>query len=159
MQIIEIQELIDFINKSGLEEVNIETEAIKIHVKRSIASPPYNAPAVYNTPPSAAPLHPPISSPTFPIPTSTAPTIEANYITIKSPMIGTFYQSPNPEAPPFVTKGSIIAKGTKLCIIESMKLYNEIEADITGKIVKILVDDVSPVEYDQPLFLVDPSPA
>ena len=80
-----------------------------------------------------------------------------HYVTIKSPMIGTFYRSPHPEAAPFVKEGDIIACGTKLCIIEAMKLYNEIESEVAGKIVKILLDDVSPIEYDQPLFLVDPT--
>ncbi|MCT4697133.1 MAG: acetyl-CoA carboxylase biotin carboxyl carrier protein [Candidatus Cardinium sp.] len=138
----EIQELIDFITKSGLEEVHIETEAIKIHIKRSIPIPGHM--------PSLAPN-------TLSLPTpATDPEHSPQYITVKSPMIGTFYRSPNPEAAPFVKEGDEIVKGTKLCIIEAMKLYNEIESEVIGKIVQVLVDDVSPVEYDQPLFLVDP---
>ncbi|TSJ80583.1 MAG: acetyl-CoA carboxylase biotin carboxyl carrier protein [Candidatus Cardinium sp.] len=140
----EIQELIDFITKSGLEEVHIETEAIKIHVKRSIPIPGH----VASLPPNP-----------FVPPAQIAPEAGANnpnHITIKSPMIGTFYRSPHPEEAPFVKEGDAIVKGTKLCIIEAMKLYNEIESEVTGKIVQILVDDVSPVEYDQPLFIVEP---
>ena len=142
MKTTEIQELIDFITKSGLEEVHIETEAIKIHVKRSI--PGHVAPLAPNA---------------LPLPTQATASVQDNspdYITIKSPMIGTFYRSPNPSEAPFVKEGDVIAKGNKLCIIEAMKLYNEIESEVTGKIVQILVDDVSPVEYDQPLFVVDP---
>lgn len=150
MKTTEIQELIDFITKSGLEEVNIETEAIKIHVKRSMPIPQHVAAALPNV------FSPSLSS----SPSSVAPgkesSIETNYITVKSPMIGTFYRSPNPSEAPFVKEGDTIVKGSKLCIIEAMKLYNEIESEITGKIVQILVDDVSPVEYDQPLFLVHP---
>lgn len=138
----EIQELIDFITKSGLEEVHIETEAIKIHVKRGMSIPGHVAALASNALP-----------PSIPTP---ATENRSNYITIKSPMIGTFYRSPNPEEAPFVKEEDAIVKGSKLCIIEAMKLYNEIESEVTGKIVQILVDDVSPVEYDQPLFVVDP---
>ncbi|ROT47640.1 acetyl-CoA carboxylase biotin carboxyl carrier protein [Candidatus Cardinium hertigii] len=154
MKTIEIQGLIDFIAKSGLEEVNIETEAIKIHIKRSLPAPQQLVSATHNAFPPSVPTH-------APLPASTALTalennVASHYVTIKSPMIGTFYRSPDPESLPFVELGDTIAKGTKLCIIEAMKLYNEIEAEVDGKIVKILVDDISPVEYDQPLFLVDP---
>lgn len=150
MKTTEIQELIDFITKSGLEEVNIETAAIKIHVKRSIPAPQQMASLV----PNGHPLSLPTQVPSMP--TVQENNLEAGYITIKSPMIGTFYRSPNPAEAPFIKEGDTIVKGTKLCIIEAMKLYNEIESEVTGKIVQILVDDVSPVEYDQPLFLVDP---
>lgn len=142
----EIQELIDFITQSGLEEVHIETEAIKIHVKRSMPISGH----VASLPPNALPLAP--TAPVVPAGKENS----ANHITIKSPMIGTFYRSPHPEEAPFVKEGDAIVKGTKLCIIEAMKLYNEIESEVTGKIVAILVDDVSPVEYDQPLFVVAP---
>jgi acetyl-CoA carboxylase biotin carboxyl carrier protein len=90
-------------------------------------------------------------------PVAAAPAENANYITVKSPMIGTFYRKPSPDKPMFVEVGSTIGKGDVLCVIEAMKLFNEIESEVTGKIVKILVDDMSPVEFDQPLFLVDPS--
>ncbi|MGI2299341.1 acetyl-CoA carboxylase biotin carboxyl carrier protein [Candidatus Cardinium hertigii] len=142
----EIQELIDFITQSGLEEVHIETEAIKIHVKRSNAMPQQVASLSPNS----------LSSPTQVAPILQENRLATNYITIKSPMIGTFYRSPSPEETPFVKEGDAVAKGTKLCIIEAMKLYNEIESEVTGKIIQILVDDISPVEYDQPLFLVEP---
>ena len=150
MKIKEIEGLIDFIAQSGLEEVNIETEQIKLTVKR-------NAPIVQQIIPEA---------PGTPAPkqatSSTADTVGSdpapnNYVEFKSPMIGTFYQAPNPDAPPFVQVGDRVEKGQKLCVIEAMKLFNEIEADIPGTIVNILVDDASPVEYDQPLFLVDPA--
>ncbi|MGI2257321.1 acetyl-CoA carboxylase biotin carboxyl carrier protein [Candidatus Cardinium hertigii] len=148
MKTTEIQELIDFITQSGLEEVHIETEAIKIHVKRSNAIPQPVA--------SLSSSVPPLSFPTQAAPTVQENKLAANYITIKSPMIGTFYRSPSPEETPFVKEGDLVVKGTKLCIIEAMKLYNEIESEVSGKIIQILVDDVSPVEYDQALFLVEP---
>lgn len=151
MKTTEIQELIDFIAKSGLEEVNIETAAIKIHVKRSISTPQHIASLVPNQHPLSLPTQ--VAS----MPTVQENNLEAGYVTIKSPMIGTFYRSPSPTEAPFIKEGDAIVKGTKLCIIEAMKLYNEIESEVTGKIVQILVDDVSPVEYDQPLFLVDPA--
>lgn len=150
MKTTEIQELIDFITKSGLEEVNIETEVIKIHVKRSLVIPQQLPTMVSSGLPLAAstPLVQPLSV--------QQSSLETNYLTIKSPMIGTFYRSPNPGQDPFVKEGDIIAQGTKLCIIEAMKLYNEIESEVAGKIIQILVDDVAPVEYDHPLFLIEP---
>jgi len=147
MKTTEIQELIDFITQSGLEEVHIETEAIKIHVKRSNAIP-------QQVVASLAPNGLPSPAQVAPIPQENK--LPANCITIKSPMIGTFYRSPSPEEAPFVKEGDPVVKGTKLCIIEAMKLYNEIESEVTGKIIQILVDDISPIEYDQPLFLVEP---
>lgn len=150
MKTTEIQELIDFITKSGLEEVNIETEAIKIHVKRSLVIP-QQLPTMVS---SGLPLAP--SAPLVQPPSVQQSSLETNYLTIKSPMIGTFYRSPNPGQDPFVKEGDIIAQGTKLCIIEAMKLYNEIESEVAGKIIQILVDDVAPVEYDHPLFLIEP---
>lgn len=152
----EIRDLIDFISESGLEEVNIETEEFKIRVKRSteqavVAAAPAAVAPVAAAAPVAAP------SPATP-PVSNAPAgNEANMITIKSPMIGTFYRSANPESDVFVSVGDEVTVGKPVCIIEAMKLFNEIESDVTGKIVKVLVDNASPVEYDQPLFLVDPS--
>lgn len=145
MKRIEIQELIDFIAKSGLEEVDIETEAIKIHIKRSSLS--------------LAQLPAPISPKVAAILPSDFPEQEASahYITIKSPMVGTFYRAPSPGAAPFVQVGDTIVKGSKLCLIEAMKLYNELESEYAGKVVKILLDDVSPVEFDQALFVVDPT--
>lgn len=155
----EIRDLIDFISGSGLEEVNIETEEFKISVKRS--SPPVAVAAA----PSVAPLSQVASAPVQQAPASTSQAAEpakpaatdANLITIKSPMIGTFYRAANPESPEFVNVGDTIAKGDPVCIIEAMKLFNEIESEVSGKIVKVLVDNAQPVEYNQPLFLVDPS--
>lgn len=158
----EIQELLEFIASSGLEEVNIETEQLKIQTKKSInvvsttvnAAPVSYAPAPVASAP--APSAAPATAPVVAVPVVSAP-VSDNYITIKSPMIGTFYKSTGPEADPFVNIGDGISKGQTVCIIEAMKLFNEIESEINGKIVKILVENASPVEYDQPLFIVDPS--
>lgn len=153
----EIQDLIDFIAKSGLEEVNIETEAFKIQVKKhaevkqviQAAAPVAAAPA----PAAPAPAAAPAVTPAAPAPAAE----DSKYVTIKSPMIGTFYRSASPESGPFVNVGDKVEAGKPVCIIEAMKLFNEIESEISGTIVKVLVDNASPVEYDQPLFLVDPS--
>ena len=151
----EIQDLISFLSKSGLEEVNIETKGFKVSIKRSAEQ---NMMAV----PTGIPAP-------VPAPTMIAPTIESseikknssdsnkNLIEIKSPMIGTFYRSANPETPPFIEIGSNVKKEDIVCVIEAMKLFNEIESEVSGKIVKILIDNAQPVEYDQPLFLVEPS--
>lgn len=159
----EIQDLIDFIAKSGLEEVNIETEAFKIKVKKSqevkhVVSEVVAAAAPAPRPSAPAPAAP--SAPAAEAPKA-APAAssgdDSKYIAVKSPMIGTFYRSSNPESEPFVKVGDKIKAGQAVCIIEAMKLFNEIESEVSGTIVKILVDNASPVEYDQPLFLVDPS--
>ncbi len=153
----EIRELIDFISGSGLEEVNIETEEFKISVKRS----PDQAVVTTAVPAVAPPVAAPVSAAPAPVaaPATEAPAAadESNYVTIKSPMIGTFYRSANPESAPFVSVGDDITAGKTVCIIEAMKLFNDIDSEVSGKIVKVLVDNSSPVEYDQPLFLVDPS--
>lgn len=156
----EIQDLIDFIAKSGLNEVNIETEAFKIQVKKQAevvtrmveaAPAPVAAPA-----PQAAPAPAPAAS--APTADSAAPASDdSKYVAIKSPMIGTFYRSANPESDPFVKVGDSVKAGDTVCIIEAMKLFNEIESEVSGKIVKVVVDNASPIEYDQVLFLVDPS--
>ena len=145
----EIQDLIDYISSTGLAEVKIKTEEFELSVKKyadgstSAPAPQYiAAPA----PASAAPT-----------PASPSPAPSSNLVEIKSPMIGTFYLTANPDSAPFVTEGGSISAGKTVCIIEAMKLFNEIEAEISGKIVKILVANASPVEYDQPLFLVDPA--
>jgi acetyl-CoA carboxylase biotin carboxyl carrier protein len=165
----ELQELIDFIAKSGLNKVDIETEEFKLSVKREPDAPKIQYLA--GETPAAAPLAPaPVAAvaapaaapaPATPAPaTTTAPAAGANesrYVTIKAPMIGTLYRSASPDSPSFVEVGDEIKKGQVICIIEAMKLFNEIEAEVAGKIVKVLVDNASPVEYDQPLFLVDPS--
>jgi acetyl-CoA carboxylase biotin carboxyl carrier protein len=154
----EIEELIKFVSKSGVSEVSLETEEIKITIKNASARAPeqiYTAVAA----PVAAPqvLAAPPAPPAAIKETSAPASDESKYISIKSPMIGTFYRTPNPEKPNFVNVGDEIKTGQVLCIIEAMKLFNEIESEVSGRIVKVLVDNSSPVEYDQPLFLVDPS--
>lgn len=156
----EIQELLDFISQSGLAEVNIETEQFKISVKKHAAAAAQHS---HQTPIQQFAAPQPVALPVSP--TTTAPVQEktektpeaaSKLLTIKSPMIGTFYRSSNPESPNFVNVGDEITAGHPVCIIEAMKLFNEIESEISGKIVKILVENASPVEYDQPLFLVEP---
>lgn len=153
----EIKSMIDFISKSGLAEVNIETETFKINVKReaegTVIATPVAAPA-----PAAVAAPAPVAAPAA-APAEAAPAADdsSKYVEIKSPIIGTFYRSPKPEDPSFVNVGDKINVGDKVCIVEAMKLFNEIESDISGTIVKVLVENSSPIEYDQPLFLVDPS--
>ncbi|SIT82836.1 acetyl-CoA carboxylase biotin carboxyl carrier protein [Pontibacter indicus] len=161
----EIQDLIDFIAKSGLNKVNIETEEFKISVKRDpdqqvtyvkeAASAPVQH-AAAPAPAAGAPAAP--QAPAAPAAPAAAPASDdSKYIAIKAPMIGTFYRSSSPDKPAFVNVGDEVKKGQVICIIEAMKLFNEIESEVSGKIVKVLVDNANPVEYDQPLFLVDPS--
>lgn len=159
----EIQEILEFIATSGLEEVNIEMENVKITTKKSYQPTAVvsQAPQVLAAPvamqaPAAVALAP-VAAESKPTAESTTSALEAGYKTIKSPMIGTFYRSSGPNEDLFVNVGDSVSKGTTVCIIEAMKLFNEIESDFAGKIVKILVNDATPVEYDQPLFLVDPS--
>jgi acetyl-CoA carboxylase biotin carboxyl carrier protein len=156
MDIKQIQDLIRFVSKSGVNEVSIEQKDFKITIKTNQAPTYVNAtiPAANTVSPVAAatPVNP-VSAP----PVVHAADDTAKYITIKSPMIGTFYRSASPEKPLLVNVGDEIEPGTVLCIIEAMKLFNEIESELSGRIVKILVDNASPVEYDQPLFLVEPA--
>jgi acetyl-CoA carboxylase biotin carboxyl carrier protein len=155
----DIQQLIDFISKSGLDEVKIETSELKINVKRSATPTMIAAPAPTTLPaaaPVAAPAVQPAATPAAPAAPATAAAPATNQITIKSPMIGTFYRSANPESPMLVEVGDEIKPGKVVCIIEAMKLFNEIEAEISGRIVKVLVENATPVEYDQPLFIVEP---
>ncbi|HEY0246145.1 MAG TPA: acetyl-CoA carboxylase biotin carboxyl carrier protein [Mucilaginibacter sp.] len=151
MDIKQIQDLIRFVSKSGVNEVSIEQKDFKITIKTNEA-------VVHTAVP--APQHI-IAAPTAPaaIPAAAQEPVVAaasNYVTIKSPMIGTFYRSATPDKPLYVNVGDEIKSGTVVCIIEAMKLFNEIESEISGRIVKVLVDNASPVEYDQPLFLVEP---
>lgn len=152
----EIQDLIDFIAKSELDEVHIETDEFKIKVRKTAKQ---NVIEVANA--VAQQVQPPAAPVAAQVPSAdgaAAPAETDNgYITIKAPMIGTFYRSANPESDSFVNVGDTIGEGNTVCIIEAMKLFNEIESEISGTIVKILVDNSSPVEYDQPLFLVDPA--
>jgi acetyl-CoA carboxylase biotin carboxyl carrier protein len=156
----EIQELIDFVANTGLAEVNIETEQFKLNIKKypdvmKSEAPTYSAPALPVAAPVSAPAAPAVQAAA---PVAAAPKVEAasNLITIKSPMIGTFYRSAGPDKPLFVNVGDEVTPGKAVCIVEAMKLFNEIESEISGTIVKILVDNATPVEYDQPLFLVEP---
>ncbi len=171
MKVSEIQELIKFISKSGVSEVEIEHKDFKINIK----TPPYRKgrgiesiapqqvvthqmiPAqMQQTMPAQMPM---AAAPATAAPTTAAPQEDenANYIEIKSPMIGTFYRKPSPDKAEFAKVGDVIGEGDTVCVIEAMKLFNEIESEISGKIVKVLVDDITPVEYDQVLFLVDPA--
>ena len=157
MDLKEIQNLIKFVSNSGVAEVKLEMDDVKITIKTTLEGTTPEITYLQQAPvaqaaPQAAP------APVAAAPVAAAPVAEnANYITVKSPMIGTFYRKPSPDKPMFVEFGSTISKGDVVCVIEAMKLFNEIEAEVSGKIVKILVDDMSPVEFDQPLFIVDPS--
>ncbi len=168
MKATEIQELLAFISKSGLDEVNIETSEIKLKVKKhtsakikqnfiqpSVAAMPADSTGLV----AANSYHPSSHVSSDKPERKEEGTAEDNgkLVTIKSPMIGTFYLSPNPDAQPFVQVGDRVNIGQTVCIVEAMKLFNEIESEHAGTVVKILVDDASPVEYDQPLFLIDPS--
>ncbi|WP_100613827.1 acetyl-CoA carboxylase biotin carboxyl carrier protein [Confluentibacter citreus] len=161
MDIKEIQNLIKFVAKSGASEVKLEMDDIKITIK---TGPDPDTAAVHYAPVAtqipqvaAAPISEvkPVTDASAPV--TPAPIENSKYITIKSPIIGTFYRKPSPDKPLFVEVGQTISEGDVLCIIEAMKLFNEIESEVSGKVVKILVDDSSPVEFDQPLFLIDPS--
>jgi len=151
----EIQHLLSFIASSGLDEVNIESENFKLSVRRSAAQVIVQAaPVMHAAPAPAAPAVAQAAAPPAAAP-ATAPA--AKTITQKSPMIGTFYTSPTPEAPPLAKVGDVIKKGQIICIIEAMKLFNEIESDFDGTILQVLVNNANPVEYDQPLFIIDPA--
>jgi len=155
MDIKQIQELIRFVSKSGVNEVAIEQKDFKITIKTNQAPTVVHASIPAPQPVAQSVL---AAAPAPAAPVAAAPPADdtSKYITIKSPMIGTFYRSASPEKPIFVNVGDEIKPGAVLCIIEAMKLFNEIESEVSGRIVKILVDNASPVEYDQPLFLVEP---
>jgi acetyl-CoA carboxylase biotin carboxyl carrier protein len=162
MDIKEIQNLIKFVAKSGASEVKLEMDDIKITIRTgsdadvtyvSQAAPMQMAPAQQAAPAPAAPAV--NEAPAAPAPAPAAS--NDKYVTVKSPIIGTFYRKASPEKPAFVEVGDSIKEGDTLCIIEAMKLFNEIESEVSGTIVKVLIDDSSPVEFDQPLFLVDTS--
>jgi acetyl-CoA carboxylase biotin carboxyl carrier protein len=161
MELKDIQALIKFVSNSGVDEVDIEKKDFKLSIKKVqqktevVAMAPAAQPVQQQAPaPAPAP-----AAPAAPAPEAAAPKAEANsnLVEIKSPMIGTFYRSSAPDKPSFVEVGDEIKPGKVLCIVEAMKLFNEIESEVSGKIVKVLVDDATPVEYDQPLFLVEPS--
>jgi acetyl-CoA carboxylase biotin carboxyl carrier protein len=157
MKTSEIRDLIDFISQSGLNEVNIETKELKLHVKRepdqkvmksspapAMMTMPMQAPVAHAPAPAAAPRHEK--------PASAGKTT----VDVKSPMIGTFYRSSNPDTPPFISVGDKVTKGQTVCIIEAMKLFNEIESEVSGTVVKVMLENATPVEYDQVLFVVEP---
>jgi acetyl-CoA carboxylase biotin carboxyl carrier protein len=156
MDLKEIQALIKFVSTAGVDEVQINQKDFKLLIKKNPAqftTAQYTPMAVQAAPMTAAPI-------ASAAPVAAAPVAEPkadNLITIKSPMVGTFYRTPNPESPMFVNVGDDVKPGKVVCIIEAMKLFNEIESEISGKIVKVLVDNATPVEYDQPLFLVEPA--
>jgi len=158
MDLREIQALIKFVSTNAVDEVEISRKDFKLLIRKNpaqVVAASVAAPIAHQV--IAAPA---VSSPVAPAPVASAPVaapVADNLITIKSPMVGTFYRSSNPETPSFVNVGDEVKSGKVVCIIEAMKLFNEIESEISGKIVKVLVDNASPVEYDQPLFLVEPA--
>ena len=162
MDLKEIQNLIKFVANSGVAEVKLEMDDVKVTIRTTLEGNTTETTYVQQMPAQPvlqqAVIPQAIAPAAAALATPAAPAAEdSKYVTIKSPIIGTFYRKPSPDKPVFVEVGSTIGKGDVLCVIEAMKLFNEIEAEISGKIVKILVDDMSPVEFDQPLFLVDPS--
>ncbi len=175
MKLSEIQDLIKFVSRSGVNEVEIEQKDFKILIKSDyMAKKKSNVaadPVIQQVPVMQAPVAQPMVQQVTPAatpnvaaapaaasaPAAAMPDENENYITIKSQMIGTFYRSSSPDKPAFVEVGDSVKEGDAICIVEAMKLFNEIESDVSGKIVKVLVDDATPVEFDQPLFLVDPS--
>ncbi|MDG2174056.1 MAG: acetyl-CoA carboxylase biotin carboxyl carrier protein [Flavobacteriaceae bacterium] len=154
MRIKEIKNLIKFVAKAGAREVSIETEKLKLTIKAGEKTIIQQAPVVelpaISEPKQSAP--PPLAKEQ-----DAASEEESKYLTIKAPIIGTFYRKPSPDKPAFVEIGDSVSEGSVLCVIEAMKLFNEIESEVSGKIVKVLVEDSTPVEFDQPLFLIDPS--
>ncbi len=161
MNLSQIQDLIKFVAKSGVSEVEIEQKDFKITIKTPAGKKEVQV--ITAAAPAYAPAATPVAAPA-PLPAAPAapaaapaPAADSKYITVKAPMIGTFYRASGPGKPVFVNVGDEIKPGKTICIIEAMKLFNEIESEVSGKIVKVLVDDAKPVEYDQPLFLVDPS--
>lgn len=159
MNLTQIQELIKFVSKSGVSEVAIEQKDFKITIKAQDSKTKVQE-VIQVAMPAAAPAPAAIAAPalaTPAAPTAPAPEVKGNTIEIRSPMIGTFYRSPSPDKPAFIEVGAVIKPGSTVCVIEAMKLFNEIESEISGTIVKVLVNDSTPVEYDQPLFLVEPA--
>jgi len=173
MKLSEIQDLIKFVSRSGVNEVEIENKDFKILIKSDyMAKKKSNVVGepqviqqqvpVMQAAPMAQPVVQQMTAPAAPAAPAAeaapaAPAEDANYVTIKSQMIGTFYRSSSPDKPPFIEVGDTIKEGDTICIVEAMKLFNEIESEVSGKIVKVLADDATPVEFDQPLFLIDPA--
>lgn len=158
----QIQEIIRMVSKHKLSEFSLKEGDFKLIIRNQSATTEAHTPVVVATPQPVIATPPP--APSAPAPKAEAPALAApaaaddsKFLTIKSPMVGTFYRSAGPDKPPFIKIGDAVDAGTKVCIIEAMKLFNEIESEVKGKVVKILVEDASPVEYDQPLFLVEPA--
>ena len=154
----QIQQLIKFVSKTDVAEVNIENNNFKINIKGNPKPNPEPVAQIIQQTPSSTPAVQTVQAEptTKPVTTTIQDTNDDNYRTIKSPIIGTFYRKPSPDKDVFVNIGDTVGEGDVLCVIEAMKLFNEIESDVSGKIVKILVEDASPVEFDQPLFLIEP---
>ena len=161
MELKEIQNLIKFVSSQKVDEVEIEKKDFKIVIKKNQAPAVPTAQMVHIPANTAAPIQGNPAPATSAAPAAVDPpaedAVDANLFVIKSPMVGTFYRSTNPESPSFVNVGHEVSNGKVVCIVEAMKLFNEIESEVSGKIVKVLVDNATPVEYDQPLFLVEPS--
>lgn len=167
MDLKEIQELIKFVSRAGVSEVELESKGFRIVIRTGNGKKNGHAETVMVaapvTTPVAMPVAAPVAAPVVVAPAAPASPAPAaapaatNAVQQRSPMIGTFYRSPSPDKPPFVGVGDEVKKGQTLCIIEAMKLFNEIECEFDGRIVKVLADDSSPVEYDQPLFLIEPN--
>ena len=156
MKTSEIRDLIDFISQSGLNEVNIETKELKLHVKREPDQKVFKstpAPTQQALPPAPVAA---IAAPAVAAKVDKPVAAGSKTLDIKSPMIGTFYRTSNPDSPPFISVGDKVSKGQTVCIIEAMKLFNEIESEISGTVIKAMVENASPVEYDQVLFVVEP---
>jgi acetyl-CoA carboxylase biotin carboxyl carrier protein len=158
MKTTEIRDLIDFISTTGLNEVNIETSELKLHVKRDPDQKVFKSSSVMAAAPAAMPaaVHTPTPIAAPAAKAAAEPASGKKTLDIKSPMIGTFYRTPNPDSPPFISVGDKVSKGQTVCIIEAMKLFNEIESEVSGTVVKVMVENSSPVEYDQVLFVVEP---
>ena len=159
MELKEIQNLIKFVAKSGVNEVHVEMGETKVTIKTGgdVVQQVVTTPVAIEAAPAPAPVATPSTPSTPAEPAPAAATENDNHITIKSPIIGTFYRKPSPDKPNFAEVGDQVSEGQVLCVVEAMKLFNEIESEVSGTIVKILVDDSSPVEFDQPLFVIDPS--
>ncbi|MDY3548667.1 acetyl-CoA carboxylase biotin carboxyl carrier protein [Riemerella anatipestifer] len=162
MDLKDLQNLIKFVSKSEVAEVKYKTKDYEINIKNpgsneNVTYVQQSLPQAAVASPVASPVSQAVSSPSAPVAQETQADDDSKYITIKSPMIGTFYRKPSPDKEVFVNVGDSVTEGKVVCVIEAMKLFNQIESEVSGKIVKILVDDATPVEYDQPLFLVDPS--
>mgnify|MGYP000571750536 FL=1 len=160
MELKDIQTLIKFVSQNGVDEVEINRKDFKLLIKKNpqqVVTAQVQAPAVHAPIATAPVASAPAAAPAAPSAPAAESSSASNLIEIKSPMVGTFYRSANPESPVFANVGDEVAPGKVVCIIEAMKLFNEIESEVKGKIVKVLVDNATPVEYDQPLFLVEPA--